>query len=70
MIFLLANYNPRSSAIRKILTDVQALETDNSAFDLRFFVAAFAGYGMHHACMLTTGELLQVVERFPGTNAG
>jgi hypothetical protein len=65
VIFLLANYNPRSSALVKILSDLLKLEESHSQFDLRFFVAAFAGYGMHHACMLSTRELLQAIDRFP-----
>lgn len=65
VIFLLANYNPRSPALIEILSKLHDMDRENDDFDLRFFVSAFAGYAMHHACMLTAGELLQVMERFP-----
>jgi hypothetical protein len=48
MVFLLANHNPRS---RKLLNIIEAIEEPKS-FDLRFFSAAFAGYGMHEGCMM------------------
>jgi len=28
-------------------------------FDLRFFSATFAGYGMHDACMLTRDQMIK-----------
>jgi hypothetical protein len=71
VVFLLANYNPRSPALAGILSKLQELEEERAQknrggdFDLRFFVSAFAGYAMHHACMLTTAELVQVIDRFP-----
>jgi len=52
VIFLLANHNPRS---RKLLNIVRSIEEPKN-FDLRFFSAAFAGYGMHDACMMTLDE--------------
>ncbi|MGY0572414.1 hypothetical protein ACTGJ9_016165 [Bradyrhizobium sp. RDM12] len=52
VVFLLANHNPRS---RKLLNIVQSIEEPKS-FDLRFFSAAFAGYSMHDACMMTLQE--------------
>ncbi|MET4515190.1 hypothetical protein ACVWZR_005314 [Bradyrhizobium sp. i1.3.1] len=52
VVFLLANHNPRS---RKLLNIVQSIDEPKS-FDLRFFSAAFAGYGMHDVCMMTLQE--------------
>lgn len=48
VVFLLANHNPRSKTLLNIL---EALPEPTS-FDLRFFNASFAGYGMHDACMI------------------
>jgi hypothetical protein len=49
VVFLLANCNPRSSRLKKILSELKELEEDHSHFDLWFFVATFSGYGMHHS---------------------
>ena len=57
VIFLLANHNPRSSKLSTILDDpeIQAYEQPPH-FDLKFYVARFAGYGLHTDCMLDLGE--------------
>ena len=52
VVFLLANHNPRSRKLLNILGSVD--EPKN--FDLRFFTAAFAGYGMHQKCMMTLDQ--------------
>ncbi|HOP06354.1 MAG TPA: hypothetical protein PLF13_03590 [candidate division Zixibacteria bacterium] len=53
VIFVLANHNPRSSKLASILNDPEVLKYGRSdRFDLRFFVAGFAGYGFHARCML------------------
>jgi hypothetical protein len=67
VVFLLANCNPRSSILKKILSELKELGGDYSHFDLRFFVATFSGYGMHHACMLDTSEFSDLVDKFPTT---
>jgi hypothetical protein len=64
VVFLLANCNPRSSILKKILRELKELGGDHSHFDLRFFVATFSGYGMHHACMLDTSEFSDLVDKF------
>ncbi|OKY74812.1 MAG: hypothetical protein BM485_11695 [Desulfobulbaceae bacterium DB1] len=57
IIFLLANHNPRSTKLRKIINDPKLDKYGQSAlFDLRFFVASFAGYGFHSKCMLSLKE--------------
>jgi hypothetical protein len=48
VVFVLANHNPRSRKLLKIISEIQ----EPKDFDLRFFTASFAGYGMHDACML------------------
>jgi hypothetical protein len=47
VVFVLANHNPRSRKLLEIINKIQ----EPSDFDLRFFTASFAGYGMHDACM-------------------
>jgi hypothetical protein len=59
VIILLANYNPRGSTLRSVLQDLQKIHY--SQFELRFFVASYAGYGMHHASMLNTSDFLKLV---------
>ncbi|MDO8401604.1 MAG: hypothetical protein Q7T45_27725 [Bradyrhizobium sp.] len=48
VVFLLSNVNPRSSELSNILKQIQ----EPTSYKLRFFVANFAGYGMHEACMM------------------
>lgn len=59
-VFLLANNNPRSKALSKALASIpeEKIEQAKAVFDLRFFAASFAGYGMHDACMLTWDQML------------
>ncbi len=57
IVFLLANHNPRSRKLREILEHVREPEQ----FDLRFFVASFAGYGMHSPCMLTLDQFRKLL---------
>lgn len=58
LIFLLANYNPRSTRILDVLDQVNSYlrkvdgDSAKKLFDVRFFQASFAGYGLHHASML------------------
>lgn len=57
VIFILANHNPRSTKLKTILS---APEIENYAqsqlFDLKFYVARFAGYGLHAKCMFPLCE--------------
>jgi hypothetical protein len=59
-IFLLANNNPRSIALKNAITSIPDAQIQQAKrhFDLRFFVASFAGYGMHDICMLTRDQML------------
>ncbi len=52
VIFLLANNNPRSGVLSKILEKTEP----PTNYDLRFFVASFAGYAMHEKCMMDLGQ--------------
>jgi len=57
VIFVLANHNPRSSKLNTILNDPEIDVYGNSPdFDLRFYVASFAGYALHADCMLTLSQ--------------
>jgi hypothetical protein len=57
VIFVLANHNPRSVGLGNILDDSEIMKLEKSApFNLRFYYATFAGYGLHSSCMLTLAE--------------
>jgi hypothetical protein len=60
IIFLLANSNPRSTALDTAIRSIpdSQIEAAKSHFELRFFASSFAGYGMHDACMLTRDQIL------------
>jgi hypothetical protein len=52
VIFILAAHNPRSRALRDILTSPELdAYAASPLFDLRFFDASFAGYALHTDCM-------------------
>ena len=54
VVFVLANHNPRSKKLRRILDNPEVIAYGkNKRFDLRFLVSSFAGYGLHSDCMLT-----------------
>lgn len=50
LIFILANHNPRSTKLMKILNEISK-HSNSELYDLRFYVASFAGYGLHAECM-------------------
>ncbi len=63
VIFILANHNPRSSKLKMILGDPEIEKYEQSKlFDLRFYVASFAGYGLHADCMRTLAEFQDLCE--------
>ena len=64
VVFLLANHNPRSRKLLNILKSVDEPEQ----FDLRFFTAAFAGYGMHQKCMVTLDQFRRQLESAAATD--
>ena len=62
LIFILANHNPRAKRLKRILGDSEIIEYSKSqSFDLRFFVASFAGYGLHEKCMLDLSEFSRLL---------
>jgi hypothetical protein len=64
LVFLLANHNPRSRTLNDILNDPEMDSYAQSLlFDLRFFVASFAGYGMHFDCMLSLAKFRTLVDQ-------
>jgi hypothetical protein len=61
VIFILANHNPRSSILKRILRDPELEKYAHSKlFNLRFYVASFAGYGLHTDCMRTLAEFREL----------
>jgi hypothetical protein len=57
VIFILANHNPRSPKLKTILSDPEIDKyAQSQLFDLKFYVASFAGYGLHAKCMLPLTE--------------
>jgi hypothetical protein len=57
VIFILANHNPRSPKLKAILSDPEIDAYGQSKrFDLKFYVASFAGYGLHAKCMYDLAE--------------
>lgn len=64
-IFLLANNNPRSTALSTAISSIpdSRIEKAEPHFDLRFFAASFAGYAMHDACMLTRDQVLEQLKK-------
>jgi hypothetical protein len=58
VVLLLANHNPRSKKLLNILKTID----EPTEFDLRFFNASFAGYGMHEACMLRLDQFIELLE--------
>ncbi len=62
VIFLLANHNPRATGLKTILSTPEITAYSKSQhFDLRFFVASFAGYGLHEKCMLNLSEFRKLL---------
>lgn len=61
VIFIIANHNPRSPKLEKILGNPEITKYENSKlFDLRFYVSTFAGYGLHSDCMHTLTEFREL----------
>jgi hypothetical protein len=58
LIFLLANHNPRSPKLKEVLRDIQAAGYATT-MPVRFYVAGFAGYGIHVTNLVTLDELLK-----------
>lgn len=64
LIFLLANYNPASTKVFGFLDTLQELpEDDKGRYDLLFFAASFAGYGLHRACMLDLASFKDIAKK-------
>ena len=62
VIFILANHNPRSPMLKKILSNPEFDKyADSKQYNLRFFVAGFAGYGLHEKCMVTLSKFREIV---------
>ncbi|HBK05613.1 MAG TPA: hypothetical protein DDZ81_07080 [Acetobacteraceae bacterium] len=75
LIFLLADYNPRSDKLLGILPKFDAAlksrdpqDSQEKLFDVRFFQASFAGYGMHHVSMLNPTAFATLAQKLYQTN--
>jgi hypothetical protein len=63
LIFILANHNPRSPKLWKILMNSGLDKYEHSElFDLKFYVNRFAGYGLHADCMYSLTEIRRLAE--------
>lgn len=63
VIIILANHNPRSSKLSAILNEPTIEQYDQSPnFDLRFYVASFAGYGLHADCMISLAQFRNLLK--------
>jgi hypothetical protein len=64
VIFILANHNPRSTKLARIIngTDIEKY-AGSQKYDLRFYVAGFAGYGLHEKCMLSLDQFRTLLNR-------
>jgi len=62
VIFILANHNPRSSNLKKILDNPEIdAYSQSQRFDLKFYVASFSGYGLHAICMRDLAEFRKLL---------
>jgi len=62
VIFILANHNPRSTKLSCMLKDEDIDNLEKlEHFDLKFFVATFAGYALHSKCMFTLNEFRELL---------
>ncbi|MBZ9815761.1 hypothetical protein [Mesorhizobium sp. CA7] len=59
VIILLANTNPRSKKLRTIVSSID----QPTEFELGFFVARFAGYGLHKDCVVGLAEFRALLDR-------
>lgn len=59
VVFLLSNHNPRSSKLLQIVNEI----IDPVDYDLRFFASSFAGYGLHHDCMLDLKQFRSLLQQ-------
>ena len=51
VIFVIANHNPQSSKLETIIRDPEIEKySKTKQFRLRFYVASYAGYGLHKDC--------------------
>jgi hypothetical protein len=63
VMIILANHNPRRSKLAEILNKFAIKEYEQSKkFDLRFYIAQFAGYGLHADSMVTLPHFLALLK--------
>jgi hypothetical protein len=63
VILILANHNPRSTKLNAIFSGPQFdAFAQSQRFDFRFYVASFAGYGLHADCILTLSQFRKLLK--------
>ena len=62
VIFLLAGHNPDSTKLSTFLNTLNEMDLETLPFDLKFYVANFAGYGLHDKCMYNLEEFSKLVK--------
>lgn len=62
LILAIANSNPRTNVLKRIVTDDNFIQLANSEyFNLKFYVSTFCGYEFHGANMFTVDEFKSVI---------
>ncbi len=62
VIIILANHNPRSARLERILQNLEEKGYGQSQqFDLKFLVTSFAGYGLHANSVFSLGKFRQLL---------
>ncbi len=70
LIVILANHNPRSLKLGRVLQEIEAAGyAESQDFDLRFAVTTCAGYGLHANCLLSLAKLQKILARIEHPDA-
>ena len=76
VIFILANHNPRSTVLKKIINSKEIIEfektknngeencEDKFRYDINFFVSSFSGYAMHSQCMFSIPQMRKILDLY------
>ena len=57
LIFVLADYNPKSKSLVEEFEEISATNNNDLPFELTFATSSFVGYGLYDDCMLTIDEV-------------
>lgn len=76
VIFILANHNPRSTILKKIINSQEIIDFEEKKndeekeskgefrYDIKFFVSSFSGYAMHSQCMFSMTKMRQILDMY------